>query len=395
MYKGIVLNKIQTNAFLTIAAEENLICEKGMTDGVFDSLTHQEVSRELEKKLLEQFAVAGTVYVAPFIYRCLDGELIDKGIIKPYAECNNDFPGLLNYDVDTIQDMMAEKGYDIKRYTTDKIHEIFGEWKEKAQEFYGLEKTYKVDYTEVSIQRTIGLEPKNGYNGIDVEHFIELGDYVYHNPIFVVLQEYKTLFDIAYTNDLLSPVVNATTISASSNFESVFPVMEGAKAVRILNYTSNRLHTVYTAATLRDNVNLVQTEEAKAYRNKVDEWMMAFSGQNYDNMRLIEKDIEKAQKAMKHKGYAEAAGKICATIGFFATLASLLDPTWIPVAGAAMPVTEIAKVSELAVPSVAKAYELVVSGAGKISEIATYLGFPLSLYNPTKRYLWASFGMRY
>lgn len=35
MYKGIVLDKVQTNTFLSMAAQEGLICEKGKTDGVF------------------------------------------------------------------------------------------------------------------------------------------------------------------------------------------------------------------------------------------------------------------------------------------------------------------------------------------------------------------------
>lgn len=35
MYNGIVLDKVQRNAFLSMSAQEGLICEKRNTDGVF------------------------------------------------------------------------------------------------------------------------------------------------------------------------------------------------------------------------------------------------------------------------------------------------------------------------------------------------------------------------
>lgn len=373
MYKGIVLDEIQTDAFLSIAANEKLICEKGMTDGVFDRRTHRVPSHWFAEMILEQFAVAGAVYVDPFTYRCLDGELIEKEIIMPYTKCDNDLPGFLAFDIDIVQRMMAEKGFDVKYYTTDKIREIFSEWQEKTQEFLNLEDKYKVDYNVVRFQKSMGLESKIDYNGIDIDHFIELGNCVYHNPIYDVLKEYKKLFNIAYHNDLLSPVINATIHNASSNSETVIPAMEGAEAVKILKFTSERLNTVYTAASLRDSVKLVQTAEAKAYRHKVNEWMMAFSEQNYDNMQIIEHDIAEAQRAMKAKKHITKAGAICATIGAITAFTSHINPSWLPIAGVAA----------------------VVNGAPIVSEIATYLGLPPAILDPMKKYRWASFGMRF
>ena len=369
MYKGIVLDTVQTAAFLAMAANEKLICERGMTDGVFDKWTHHMPSYWFAEMILEQFTVAGAVYIDPFIYQCLDGELVEKGIIMPYMKCGNHLSGFLTFDVDIVQWMMAEKGLDVKYYTTDKIGEIFNEWKEKVQEFLNLENKYKIDYQVVSFQKIMRLKSKMDYD-IDVEHFIELGNYIFHNPVYNVIKEYKGLFDIAYHNNLLSPVINATN-NNSSNPETILPVMEGITAVKILKYTSDNLNTVYTAASLLDNVKLVQTDEAKEYRHKVNEWMAAFSEQSYDNMQIIEHDIVKAKKAMKAKKYIEKAGTVCSTIGFFTTIASIVDPLWIPVAGAT----------------------IAISSAAKVSQIATYVGFPLSIVNPKKHYLWASFGM--
>lgn len=368
MYKGIVLDKAQTDAFLAIAANEKLICEKGMTDGVFDKRTHRIPSHWFAQMILEQFTVAGAVYVDPFTYRCLDGELIENGIIMPYTKRDNSFPGFLTFDADTVQWMVAEKEFDIQYYTTDKIGAIFHEWRERVQEFLYLEDKYKIDYGEVCFQKSIGLESKIDHSGIDIDHFIALGNYIYHNPIYDVLKEYKELFDIAYHNDLLSPVINAPPNSAFSNSEEAVLVREGIKAVKILKYTSARLNTVYTAASLRDNVKLVQTDAAKEYRHKVNEWIMAFSDQNYDNMQIIEHDIVEAQKAMKSKKHIPLRGTICATIGAIATGMTHIN---LPIAGTAA----------------------VIAGAAMISEIATYEGLRLSILNPMRQYRWASFGM--
>ncbi len=277
--------------------------------------------------------------------------------------------GFLTYDIDTVQWMMAEKGFDVNYYTTDRIREMFIEWKEKAQELFELEKEYNFDYREVSFQKVVGLVPKKNYNGIDIDHFLKLGDYVFHNLILDVLKEYKELFNIAYYNDLLSPVVNATKFdhAMSPNPEVIIPVMEGTAAVKILKFTFKKLNRIYTAATLRDNVKLVQTDAAKAYRNKVNEWITAFSAQDYDNMQIIENDIVEAQNAMKFKKHIERAGRICATIGVVATLASHIDPSLLPLA--------------------------ITTEAAIVAEIATYLGGPTAFLDPEKRHLWASFGM--
>ena len=86
--------------------------------------------------------------------------------------------------------------------------------------------------------------------------------------------------------------------------------------------------------------------------------MSAISKQNYDNMQMIEDDIVKAQKAMKFKGIIENVGKVCATSGVIATvLAPFLPP------------------------------------AGVISAIATFVGLPTAFFDPTKKHLWASFGV--
>lgn len=360
MYKGIVLDKMQRNAFLSMAAQEGLICEKGVTDGVFDMVTHYTPSLWFARMILEQFTVAGAVYVDPFTYKCIDGELIEKEIILPYKKCDYDVEGFFTFDIDIVQWMMAEKGLDIKYYTVDRIKAIFDEWNEKAKEFLELEDQYNLDYNSVQLFKTFRLEPKEDYNGIDIEHFIELGNFIYHNPVFEVLKEYKELFNIAYHNDLLSPVINATNsdMAESSDIGVKVPVKEGAEAVKVLKYTSKKLDRIYTASTLEDSIKLVQTDEAKAYRNKVDEWISAFSEQNYDDMQIIEDDIVKAQKAMKFKGIVENVGKVCATTGVIATA---LTSFFLP--------------------------------AGAVSSIATFVGWPTAFFDPTKKHLWASFGI--
>lgn len=360
MYKGIVLDEMQRNAFLSMAAQEGLICEKGMTDGVFDMVTRHTPSSWFARMILEQFTVAGAVYVDPFTYGCMDGELIEKKIIMPYQKCEDDVEGFFTFDIDTVQWMMAEKGLDIKYYTVERIRQIYDEWNEKVEEFLEFERQYDVSYSQLRFLKTFELEPKRDYTSIDIDHFIELGDFIYHNPVIEVLKEYKELFNIAYHNDLLSPVINATysDTAASSYASEKIPVIEGAETIKILKYTSKRLDRIYTASSLEDNVKLVQTDEAKAYREKVDEWMSAISEQNYDNMQVIENDIVKVQKAMKFKGIIENVGKVCATSGVIATVLTPISPPM-----------------------------------GVVAAMATFVGMPTAFLNPTKRHLWASFGI--
>ena len=155
MYKGIVLDEMQRNAFLSMAAQEGLICEKGMTDGVFDMLIRYKPSLSFARMILEQFTVAGAVYVDSFTYGCMDGELIEKKIIMPYQKCEADVEGFFTFDIDTVQKMMEEKGFDIEYYTIDKIKEIYDEWDEKVEEFLEFEKQYNVNYGQVRFLKAL------------------------------------------------------------------------------------------------------------------------------------------------------------------------------------------------------------------------------------------------
>lgn len=107
----------------------------------------------------------------------------------------------------------------------------------KVKEFLDFGNQYNLDYTEVQIQKILQIESKMNYNGADIDYFIELGDFIYHNPVFKVLKEYKELFNIAYHNDLLSPVLDATSsdIANSSHASERVPVIEGVEAVKTLN----------------------------------------------------------------------------------------------------------------------------------------------------------------
>lgn len=360
MYNGIVLDKVQRNSFLSMAAQEGLICEKGKTDGVFGSVTRYLPTFDEAKMILEQFTVAGAVYLDPFIYNCMDGELIEKKIIMPYQKCEDNVEGLFTFDIDTVQQMMSKKGYDINHYTVDRIREIFNELKEKVEEFLKFENKYNINYNQVQFLRTLKFESKMDYAGIDIDRFIELGEFIYHNPVFEVLKEYKELFNIAYHNDLLSPVINAMYSDAtdpSYSSEKVH-VLEGAKTIKILKYTSERINRIYTASSLKDSIQLMQTDEAKAYRKKVDEWISAFSEQSFDNMQIIENDILKVQKAMNFQKIIKNVGRVCVTSGVVATV---LTPILPPI--------------------------------GVFSALATFISLPTAFLNPMKRHLWATFGI--
>ena len=74
-------------------------------------------------------------------------------------------------------------------HTVDKIREIFDEWVEKYDEFQEFENQYNLNYNRVRFLKAFQLEPKEDYTGIDIDHFIELGDFVFHNPVFEVLNE--------------------------------------------------------------------------------------------------------------------------------------------------------------------------------------------------------------
>lgn len=359
MYNGIVLDEIQRNAFLSIAAYEGLICEKGMSDGIYQKVTQYSPSYQLTKDILEHFVVAGTIYIDPITYKYLDGELIESGMIMPYESNEKDVFDFCYFDVATIQKMLLERNYDMEYYTEENIRKIFYELKEKVMECVALEEKYNYSYNVLQFRKlfsNVGLS--NKLEDEDrIDYYLKLMSSIIEDPICKILLKYKKILNIAYKNDLLCPVINNSEDGVSNH------VMRSDNAIKVLKYTSERLGRIYVASSVKDNIKIIQSDEAKAYRNKVDEWIAALSKLDYNSMEIIEDELIKVQKVMKYKKGIEIVGKVGATVGVAASLI---------------------------------AHCPVGIAASIIAEIATYVGAPTAFYDPLRnnKYLWASFGMK-
>ena len=266
VYKGIVLSAAQTDAFLAIANDEKLICEKGCSDGIYQKRTARLPDLFRANEVLEQFVVAGKIYVDPVTYRYLDGQLIEKGIILPYEKTSNELD-FLSYDIFTVQRMLFEQGYSPSEYTEERIFELFYELNKGIREYLALTDGFDSAFAEIEIREALGL-----YNFVSLEeqrrfdHCRKLKTKIYTNPVYSVLSEYRDILNIAYHNNLLCP------FSAVSNSTTKVPPIESDNAVMILKYTSETLGRISTARTLKENVRLVQSKEAKAYHEKINEW---------------------------------------------------------------------------------------------------------------------------
>lgn len=358
MYKGIVLNEVQRNAFLSIAANEGLICEKSVSDGIYRNVTQFNPSHQLAEEIFNQFVVAGVIYIDPFIYKYLDGELIEREIIMPYQNTNTKLE-FSYFDAVSIRKMLNEKCYDINYYTEKRIMEIWHELEEKIIECLAMEEKYGFDYNELNIRSFFveqgHIKPYDNFR--ESKYYLELYSEITKNVIYQTIAEYRRILNISFSNDLLCPVINSTTVKTHDS------LIGSDNAVKILKYTSDKLGKIYVANTIKDNISIVQSSEAVVYRNKINEWIMSLSRQDFGNLEFIENDIIEAQRAMKHKNWIELVGKISATIGVGASLLTHNPSCLIP--------------------------------CSVIAEIATYAGAPTAFCDPLKKekYLWASFGM--
>ena len=358
MYKGVVLHEMQLKAFLSIAAQEELICEKGISDGVFNSLTKYKPTYTFGKAILEKFCVAGTIYVDPYIYRVLDGKMIEQGLImpfEPFMEGEIDPLGF-QYDLYMIQLMLAEEGYSHENYTIEKIRESLYDLKKQSREIAALMETYP-DVKRLSLTKVLGLNDPI-YKSEYIDRYSSLKESITSNPVFRVLVEYNKNVSVAYHNDLLSSCT--IEIDNKANDELQF-LKNTDRAVRISKYTSEKIGCIYTAASLNECISLIQSAPAQAYRQKVDEFLNALSKSDYDQMEVIDQEIEKAINATKWSKAIKTAGKVVATAGAIGTTASLIRPDSLAAMG--------------------------------ISCAATFIGVPLAFLDPNKQYLWASYGI--
>lgn len=371
MYSGAMFTDIQERAFLSIAANEGLISEREISDGLFDEIKRNVPSYPFAQKILEKFCVAGRIYISPFTYHFLEGELVDRNIILPYSKERTHLNGII-CDPYTIQHMMEEKGYDITHYTVDRISKELDEWKKKAKDltdFYEKHPDFKTEW----LRLVMGVECDT-LTEKDRVYYAELEKEVFNNILYTISLEYSNLVEISYHNNLLCPVKISTeynridyySISSQNN------LIESDTAVRISKYTSEALDRIYVASSLKDCITLTQSDAAIAYRQKIDEFVTSLSIQDFDSLERINKELSQAQLAMKQENICrktiEVCGKIVATAGALGQTASLMYPN-----------------------------TLVGAIGSDISIAATYISVPLSFIKPAKKdsYLWTSYGLYY
>lgn len=361
MYKGIILTEAQERAFLSIANSEQLIYENGETDGVYRRLVNANPSYQFANKIFEQFMVAGTVYVNPFTYKNLAGELIEKKIILPYEESKMEIV-FKPFNLDAVHMLMEEQGIKSDEYPIDRLEAEFSEAAQIAAECQEIEEYYKMDSMSMTMKYIIGLSL-----GIYDENFMKkaeaynlLEEKLKNNVVANIVAKYNKILNIASHNRLLCPVGNRN--NKGKSLERIHEIKQSSDAVSILRISSEKLQKRYCCTTLKDNVDMVQRPEAIAYRQKVDEWLSAVSKFDLDTAEIIEKEITIIQKNIKTK---KAIGTVVTTIG------------------------------ALTVPVSCMCHDMRIQIIGNVSSVA---GAGISYYNmrkEDKKYLWASFGMDY
>lgn len=257
-----------------------------------------------------------------------------------------------------IQKMLAEQGH---YYSVQQITEEFYVLREQLRELVRIEDENPDigKYETLRVSNLEAVESKYEADFVDYYHFLRIK--VLHNPLFIICKEYLKITSIAYQNDLLSSVsLGKGTRCICDLAEDDHSLQESKAAVKIAQYTSDKLGNIFTGGTLKECVMLTQSDEANAYREKVDEFINSLAKLDYNNMKIVDKEIEKAINAMRWKKALAVTGTVITTAGFVSTLAA--------------PFTGIPYMPE-------------------ISFAATVLGFPLNFYDPSKKYLWASYGM--
>jgi hypothetical protein len=78
--------------------------------------------------------------------------------------------------------------------------------------------------------------------------------------------------------------------------------------------------------TLSQTIEISNTPEAKAYRNKINEWASLLNEGNTQNYQPILDDVNNAIKALNYREWFTRIGEVCTCIGIPLSVVGLVNP---------------------------------------------------------------------
>lgn len=313
---GVVLDEPQARAILYVAVCEGLVDgDPNIGDGFVKMLLGKPPSQEMINNSFEQLVIGGRIYVPFQMPREWKGELFEKGLVVPIPYIpNTDDDDLPALPTQIVLGMLRARGIDwdenqlLEKYQNfaeahriwesnkgDKNYENFG-WRKLFSRFIAMD----FDYTQEEIDRWERVQ----------RLYSELG------KVVEVANAYNRILNSSFQQNALSSVPILPANQRSLSFHN----LSGAEERQLmLKITCKELRRVPITTKLSKTIELAESSEAKALRNKMAEWTELLRQGNLDLYTQILNSVSKARKELSYSKTLSVAGDYSTWIGFAAT----------------------------------------------------------------------------
>lgn len=321
--KATVLSRVCQNALIGMAVSEGLLEEDAQkTDGFLASRMKVPVPDWIREQVLEQLVFApkivhiGGEHAAPW----LRGRLIDEGLID-FTPGLERAVALESLSLRIIAGMLASEGFAELAQDPMASIEAFNRAERARIEFK--ERTGKElpKFGPPSSADSSGLDmgrkffQKNDYTQQEYEEAAPIRKQRKQNaPVRDCITEYELLSTIASEQNALlrTPVLPKAADPSIASLLS--PEVSLPAAVRLFRIAVTGLGKLPFRNTLTETLTLARDPATIALRQNIEEWLIAFSNTNEQDLQMISRDIATASEALSRLGHWRVVAAFCTWI---------------------------------------------------------------------------------
>lgn len=320
-----VLDSSSVLGLLQMATDESLLRDiPGNDDKFLGSLQARPLPDWRRQQILEQIIINSRIYTLQNLpFDRIEGEFLDMNLLNVAKGGTKHDEEVKSISPELIEGMLRGKGYD---KTYDEWLTIFNSSNAVLKEVTEYEARHPDTNLDNPIKAfTLGMVDREYQDSEEYKLSMKWNQASnMAAPLMSAFEEFVSLSNYATSNSryLRTPIYNL-----SPNLFNLKPESPNDnEAVYVFRIVTEQLGTFPVCSSLRQALKLANSPDAKALRDKMDEWLRSLQNDSADLTTKIQKDIQKATKSIHKANTVAIAGTVSGYISLPVSAIGIVNP---------------------------------------------------------------------
>jgi len=303
-----------TDALLTLAAHEGMLEKKSNIgdDGLFQRILERKVLNWHKEHILTQITLSPNVEALSNVLdrHFLTGSLIEDGFVRKIEYKNPKNLKTIKMSPEIISALLHARGIDIPINEFQSRYQYGMKCLEEHEQHFKKRGIKAPNFADKIVSKMFDKYKKYSKEDFEIEDRLQEA-YRAVEPISDVIEEYAMLAEVSSASKALLGTPSLPCSFAEVEYPLSIPNSAGdGQELRLFRITCECLGRLPRGRTLKESINLSKDPATIDLRLRIQDWANELQQGKLDELEIIQRDIKKANAALKVAHINDKIGNI-------------------------------------------------------------------------------------